>query len=202
MVDRYARPSPTLPSVPLLITEDKDDFAEIQKDIHREIKPRSAIERIYVEEMAALRWESLRLRRCKTAIINKAFRPAMAALLTRLLSGPGADPIRCDDGALELTERWFTDAAAKKQVAELLRRFGLDESAIEAEAITHSATELVQVDRLLASAEARYTKALRLIGEYRAVLAPQLCEVAGRITVTNGKLLQLENRSSKRSSTA
>ncbi len=199
MIDRYVHP--TLPSVALLITEDKDDFAEIRKAINREIKPRSMIERIYVEEMTALVWDTLRFRRCKTVIINMAYRSALAHLLTNLLSEPGADPIRTDDEASELAQKWFIDAAAKRRVAELLRKSRLDESAIEAEAIRRSAPELEQVDRLLSSAESGRDKALKSIFQYRAVLALQLRELADRITDGNRELLQLESPT-KRPSTA
>jgi len=62
--------SALLPGVPLLITESKDEFERIREALDYQIKPRGIIEQIYVEDIAYLVWEILRLRRSKTAIIN------------------------------------------------------------------------------------------------------------------------------------
>ena len=44
---------------------------------------------MYVEDIAYLVWEILRLRRSKAAIINLAFRDALTEVVTQLLSKPG-----------------------------------------------------------------------------------------------------------------
>ena len=54
----------------LLITESAEDFAALNAALMEEIKPRGTIERLYVDDIAALVWEILRLRRCKVAIVN------------------------------------------------------------------------------------------------------------------------------------
>ena len=63
----------------LLLTESKEDYQVLQKNIEREIMPRNFIEIMYVGDIVALTWEILR--RCKAGIINAAFRVALQNLL-------------------------------------------------------------------------------------------------------------------------
>jgi hypothetical protein len=190
MVERHNRQAALLPVPRLLVTEAEDQFAAIRTALAQELKPRGIIEKIYLQDMTVLVWEIWRLRRCKVAIINSEFRAALASLLTRLLSEPGADPIRIDDEAAALAAAWFIDTAAKERVAELLRASQLDESAVEAEAIRRLAAELERLDRMIASAESRRNKALRNIAEYRGGLAPLLREAGDRIIEGKGFALE------------
>src|SRR5215469_970186 len=137
-------------------------------------------------------WEILRLRRCKVVIINSAFRSALEHLLVQLLKGPGQYDFGVKDEAQALAQSWFTDQEAKKQVSETLGRFDLDESAIEAEAIRRSSSDLELLDRMLTSLETRRDKALGCVAEYRASLAHQLRENSDRIIDGKG-VLRLED---------
>jgi len=190
-----------LPKLPLLITESADEFDALRDAFEQEIKPRGIIEQMYVHDMSAIVWEILRLRRCKVVVINSAFRSALQSLLTQLLRQPGQYGYEVEDEAQTLAQSWFTDQEAKKQVSEILSRFDLDESAIEAEAIRRSSAELELLERMLTSLESRRDKALGCVAEYRASLAHQLRESADR--VIDGKdVLRLEHPSSKRSTAA
>ena len=196
---RRAR-SALLPVSPLLITESADEFDRIHDAFNQEIKPRGITMRMYVADIAYLTWEILRLRRCKMGIINSAFRAALEKLLVQLLREPGGYAHQVEDEAESLAYAWFSDPAARKNVSELLGDFQLDELAIEAEAIRSSAADLERLDRLLASLESRRNKAFRCIADYRASLARQLRESSDRII--DGKVLALENASSKTPSAA
>jgi hypothetical protein len=79
---------------------------------------------------------------------------------------------------------------------EILSRFELDETAIEAEAIRKSSADLELLDRMLTSLESRRDKALGSVAEYRASLAHQLRQSADRIIDGKG-VLRLEDASSK-----
>jgi hypothetical protein len=105
------------------------------------------------------------------------------------------------DEAEELAHAWFTDQEAKKQVSELLSRFKLDDSAIEAEAIRRSSSDLELLDRMLTSLELRRDKTLACVAEYRASLAHELRESADRL-IEGKDVLRLEPASSKRSTAA
>jgi hypothetical protein len=89
----------------------------------------------------------------------------------------------------------------RSRLSETLSRFDLDESAIEAEAIRRSSSDLELLDRMLTSLESRRNKALGCIAEYRASLAHQLWESADRI-IDGKDVLRLEHPSNKRSTAA
>jgi hypothetical protein len=190
-----------LPKLPLLITESADEFDALRDAFEREIKPRGIIEQMYVHDISAIVWEILRLRRCKVVIINSAFRRALRNLLEQFLRQANEDAFDVDDEAEDLARAWFTDQEAKKQVSEILSRFDLDESAIEAEAIRRSSADLELLDRMLTSLETRRNKALGCVAEYRASLAHQLRESADRIIDGKG-VLRLEEAASERSTAA
>jgi hypothetical protein len=84
---------------------------------------------------------------------------------------------------------------------EILSRFDLDESAIEAEAIRKSSSNLELLDRMLTSLESPRNKALGCVAEYRTSLAQQLRDSADRIIDGKG-VLRLEDAASKRSTAA
>jgi hypothetical protein len=190
-----------LPKLPLLITESAEEFDALRDAFEQEIKPRGIIEQLYVHDMSAIVWEILRLRRCKVVVINSAFRSALQDLLTQLLKEPGQYDWHVQNEAQALAQGWFTDKEAKKQVSEILSRFDLDESAIEAEAIRRSSADLELLDRMLTSLESRRNKALGCVVEYRASLAHQLRETADRIIDGKGTL-RLEDTASQRSTAA
>jgi hypothetical protein len=190
-----------LPKLPLLITESADEFDALRDAFEQEIKPRGIIEQIYVHDISSIVWEILRLRRCKVVIINSVFRSALQNLLEELLGQANEDPFEVGDEAQALAQAWFTDQEAKKQVSELLSQFELDESAIEAEAIRRSSSDLELLDRMLTSLESRRDKALRCVAEYRASLAHRLREGADRIIDGKG-VLRLEDTASERSTAA
>src|SRR5262249_24915253 len=141
------------------------------------------------------------LRRCKVVIINSVFRSALQNLLKQLLRQPGHWEYHVEDEAQALAHAWFTDKAAKKRISEILGRFNLDESAIEAEAITASSSDLEWIDRRQTSLESRRDRALGCVAEYRASLAHQLRESADRFVDGKG-VLRLEDAASKRSTAA
>jgi hypothetical protein len=190
-----------LPKLPLLITESADEFDALRDAFEQEIKPRGIIEQMYVHDICAIVWEILRLRRCKVIIINSAFRSALQNLLKQLLRLPGQYEYQVEGEAEALAHSWFTDQEAKKQVSEILNRFDLDESAIEAEAIRRSSSDLELLDRMLTSLESRRDKALGCVAQYRASLAHQLRENSDRIIDGKG-VLRLEDAASERSTAA
>ena len=109
--------SALIPTAPLLLTESKDEFNLIRDTLNDQIKPRGIIEQMYVEDIAYLVWEILRLRRSKAAIINLAFRDALTEVVTQLLRKPGEWKHQLKDRAEKLAREWFSDPDVKKQIA-------------------------------------------------------------------------------------
>ena len=182
----------------LLITESKDDLDQIRDELRGEMKPRSFIEHMYVDEMGHLVWEVLRYRRGKTNLIRLAMRPALEELLPELLRQSGEYSHHHQDEAQQLAQDWFSNEKTRKQVRELLARYGLDEGAIEAQAMRRVADELGGFDRLLASGEARRERALRGIDEYR--FAQELRTSSDRMI--NSKALAIEHNKDEEPSAA
>jgi hypothetical protein len=151
------------PRAPVLITESAEEFEYLVRQLDQDIKPRGIIEETFVRRIAQLIWEIRRYERVKSTIINTAFPDALRHLLDQLSLD--------SEESQELTERWFTEPAAKKEVAERLEQIELDESAIEAEAVRRSAKDLEPVERMLCSLESRLKNALAFIAEYRGVAA-------------------------------
>lgn len=116
--------------MPLLITESEEDFAALTAALTQEIKPHGIVERMYVADIAVLVWEILRVRRCKVAILNTAYKDAVREIVNHLAGSP-------DWGTTErewvdaVSLDWFSKPKARKEVLKLLEEFHLDESAIE-----------------------------------------------------------------------
>jgi hypothetical protein len=145
--------------MPVLITESAKDFEALRQQIVQDLKPQGLIEAGIVRRIASIMWEMMRYERVKSVLINLSFSNALQHLLEQI----GLET----DEAQELSERWFTDAEAKTEVAELLQRIALDEYAIEAEAVRRSSGELESIQRMLCLLESRFKNALASLGEYR-----------------------------------
>jgi len=192
---------------PVLKSESASEQAEIFRELRKEIKPIGVIDRMHVADVASITFEILRLRRCQIGIVNTRFRTALESIIAQLKRDPGKVPNQ--DGsygppgeqARVLALEWFTRKEAKKQVLELLSHFGLDESAIEAEAIRSCITDLERIERLIASLELRRTRALCLVAQYRESLARQLKESSDRL-IDAQTVRRLEDSSSKKTAAA
>jgi hypothetical protein len=182
-------PSQLLQAAPLLITESREDYEQIRYAFIQEIAPRGMLERLYVEDVATLGWDILRLQRCKAALVNSSFRSALVRVLTNILHTTRLK-LCFDEKEEQLAHNWFSDLEARSEVLKRLKRFHLDETAIEAEAMRICAADLERLDRMLASAESRRNRMLRSIAEYRADLALQLRARSDRIV--EGKALAIE----------
>jgi hypothetical protein len=168
-------------------TKSSEEFASLREQISQEIQPKGFIERLYVDDAAALVWDILSLRCYKAGILKAAFLLALQGIVYQLLSRQDYDGFDEHEIAAEkLARGWFENEKAKTQVIKLLERFGLDESAVEAEAFRSRLKELEQVDRLLTFAEARRDKALRSIAEYRQSLAKQIEQNTDQILENDG----------------
>jgi hypothetical protein len=167
---------------PLLITESADEFASLRKELKNEIQPEGAIEQMYLDDFATLIWEILRLRRYKTVIIDNSRLAALRRILLQLLFDRDYDhSYEKDTDAEDLARSWFDNKKAQTRVAQLLRKFQMDEGAIEAEAFRSRAEDLERLERMLTTLEFRRDKALRCIADYRQIFSKQLRQAGDRI---------------------
>ncbi|QOZ78410.1 hypothetical protein XH83_25095 [Bradyrhizobium sp. CCBAU 53351] len=174
MVPRYHSKQfgPSISEGSLLITESKEAFACLQRELAREIQPKNIVEKIFLADVAACVWEMMRLRRCRDHVINLAFGPAIAEILDRVL-GPPETAAECE-ARTALERDWFTKPEARQEVAKRLAAFQLDEGVIEAAAISSQADQLERLDRMMSAQQARLHRAFGAISSYREAFAAQV----------------------------
>ncbi|QHO78242.1 hypothetical protein ACH79_42320 [Bradyrhizobium sp. CCBAU 051011] len=120
---------------------------------------------MWVAEIVKSEWETLRLGKFKSLIVKAARRLAVQSLLAVLLSGAESEDIE------DLAERYFTNKRERKKVEALLRKFGLSEPNIDAEAFRCSIADLAEINRRLVDLGSRRDKILQQLEDYRAGLA-------------------------------
>ena len=133
-----------LPTSPVLLSESAADLDRVRETLNNEIQPRGAVEQLYLLDYAWLTFEVLRLRRCKIAILNTNFVPAIETIFRQLLLQSGYNPGEASATAKDIAQRWFANKQVRKHGARLLRQYRLDVSAIEAEAFRKSAKQIEQ----------------------------------------------------------
>ena len=74
---------------------------------------------------------------------------------------------------VEYLDQWFTERTIKQEILDILAKYGLGESAIEAEAFRQSAADFMTIDQLLAASESARDRALRNFFLCREALAQQ-----------------------------
>src|SRR5689334_12783561 len=143
-------------ATPVLITESVDEFVALRKALDDEIKPNGIIEQAWVDDLAAVMWEILRLLRIKAEILNSAFCKALINILKQVWSEDFEDYFERDRTIADLAWQWLqNDSDAKEKVSELLGQHQLDETAIEAEAFRMRAADLEKLDYMLSRSELR-----------------------------------------------
>jgi hypothetical protein len=162
--------SGTIPLVPLLITESDQEFHRIRQALYQEINPVGIIEEMYVEEIADIIWQIIRLKRCKAGVTNLAFHTASTAILNNLMrAGP------------DVARDWISKPELAKKVETGLAAYKLDGSVIIAQAIKDSSYQLELIEDWLASLETRRDKALVRIAQYRGELGAVLRQATDRL---------------------
>jgi hypothetical protein len=165
MKERSALPKPARYVLP---TESAEHFESEHLAFENAIKPRDKIEQMYVEDISFYNWKTLQRRRSGSAILKEASIDALYDLLTRQLGTMDRS------NAQLLVERWAKgDANAKSEVVEILERFGLDETAIEAEAFSRCSDQLAALEKSEASHASRRDKTLPNLAFYREMTARQ-----------------------------
>jgi hypothetical protein len=161
-------------AAPVLQTEDAAAFVRMVEGIRRDVEPRGLVEDMYVGDIACIIWEMLCLRRYRAALINGEFRAAVAAVAQEMMERSGDATAAHGRRVADLARRWFSDADAREEVRTLLRRFNLDETAIEARAIWRAGPRIADLEMRQAALENRRDKALAGIARFRADFSRQM----------------------------
>src|SRR3954453_5717650 len=162
---------------PLLRSESPAEFQLFHEALEREINPQGVIERMYTRDFAAISWDIARLRRAKIVCINIGWRGGLQRVLTEVQGESAA----LTNDVETLSKDWFAEDGAKARVSSILSKYQLDDSAIEAQALRDAFRFLESIERMLASLEARRSKVLRSIADYRANFAKRRADTADRL---------------------
>jgi hypothetical protein len=149
-----------LAPAPLLPGEKQADYADVAMRVVRGARPRDAIEEFLVRDVVDLTWEILRLRRIKAGML----RASMSAGVGKVLDAVGYTYLQRN----ALSENWAAgDEGARKKVDAILAKAGLTIEEVTAKTLEMKIDVFEQIDRILASTEARRNNALREIDRHR-----------------------------------
>jgi hypothetical protein len=152
---------------------------------------------MYMREFIELSWDSKRLRRWKANILDTARRVALEHLLQQLPAKWDSLFHDIGDDPEDVSQLYFVNEQARTAVLNVLARFQLDESAIEAQAFRDTLPVLDLIEKQLTSVEARRDRALACLAGYRETLAGQLRETADRMLErTESRMLDNQPKSS------
>jgi len=167
---------------PVLITESVEEFVALRKQLDDEIGPNGVIEHAWVDDLAVVMWEIMRLLRIKAEILNGAFCKALIKILEQVWSEDFENYLERDHAIEDLAWKWLrNDSDAKEKVSELLAQHQLDETVIEAEAFRMRAEDLERLDFMLSRAELRREKLLTGIAAFRQGLAKLVRQVSDEL---------------------
>ena len=108
-------------------------------------------------------WERRRFQRCKPALLATEYRYAVRRVFERL----GLNDTKNLD---QIADRWLAGGEGKEQVRKALADFNLDETAIEAAALTIRKKEYEIFTKLETASGARRDRSLRTSLELRPLL--------------------------------
>src|SRR6185436_12295993 len=122
------------------------------------LQPHDIIDWLQVKDFTDDAWESLRLRRYKVPVMDLERKRALETVLRKLLNDKSPN---CFKEAEQYADRWFADAEGRKEVTELLAKYGLDAECIAAQAFLLSEPSLQKMNQMIEAAEARRGRNLR-----------------------------------------
>jgi hypothetical protein len=179
-------PSKTYFDPMVLPTESEEEFNKLIEELKVEFGTASFVVRMYIQDVANILFEIVRLRRVKVATLNRAFEAAVKQLLSQIVPNGAKGPRPILGWKLEdMAKRWRSNQKIRDRVSWMLDKAGFDESAIEAEAYRQAFKEIEGLDHLLASAEGRRDRALRMIAGYEESLAVRLQQGGARMLEAN-----------------
>ena len=149
------QPTPNSPSIleqqlqaPVLAAGEKlEDFRALVAEVSAALQPKTFLERLEVNDLCHAFWEEQRFRRQQAAL------PAATGLkaLQCLLAAIGFEP----DALTIATDYFGVDGEERTTATALLRRFGITDDAIAAQASQHNLPTLSALERLLGNRQAR-----------------------------------------------
>jgi hypothetical protein len=151
---------------PLIDGEDGTNYDVILERISADVAPADFVEEIWVRNVVDLVWDSVRLRRLKSQLLQAAAHEGLERLLASIIDWQRAD---------QLSRKWaLGDEEAMGEVERLLGRAGLTFDAVMAQTLAARIDDVERIDRMVIIAEARRDAVLREIRSRRAAFGQAL----------------------------
>jgi len=151
---------------PLIDGEDGTNYDVILERISADVAPADFVEEIWVRNVVDLVWDSVRLRRLKSQLLQAAAHEGLERLLASVIDWMQAGP---------LARKWaLGDEEAMGEVERLLGRAGLTFDAVMAQTLAARIDDVERIDRMVIIAEARRDAVLREIRARRLAFGQAL----------------------------
>jgi hypothetical protein len=151
---------------PLIDGEDETNYDVILERISADVAPTDFVEEIWVRNVVDLVWESVRLRRLKSQLLQAAAHQGLERLLASVIDWMRAE---------QLSRKWaLGDEEAMGEVERLLGRAGLTFDAVMAQTLAARIDDVERIDRMVIIAEARRDAVLREIRARRLAFGQAL----------------------------
>jgi hypothetical protein len=153
-------------SLPVLNSEEQNMYWALYESIVKALKPDDPHEYLLMKTIADCDWQTIRYERAKSRIIDLKFKEALKNVLRPLME-KGTILISPEHDADGLSRDWYADEETKRTIKDHLCDYGLDELAVEAEAIRLAMKELAALEQLVQSNERRRSWAYRDLQMWR-----------------------------------
>jgi hypothetical protein len=153
----------------ILSSENPKHYDEVLKALIKLFRPKDILQWFGVKNLQNLLWEQYRMNRLKPAVIETARKDGLVRLLSSIANASVVNSMEAQEAATQ----WFADSSERERVGDLLRRYNLSESAIDAKAFLLHADQLQTLEKMQLSNEARQYELLRQLEQERQFLIDQ-----------------------------
>ena len=174
---------------PLITGEEPADYDDLLDRFIATVKPKDAIEWVWLKDVVDLVWEVQRLRRLRSALLVTARIAAMKRILWPLIKRDRFDSLEVfgQDAVNDTANGWARgETIAVHEVEKLLTEHRLSIDAVMANAFVHHIRELESIERMMATAEIRRDRILNEIEKRRDAIAWRLREAASNVVDAEG----------------
>ena len=185
VVAAAARPAEVLPTdiadfigkLSLLETEVAADYDALFHRLAETVKPKDAVEWIWVADVTHLVWEMRRLRGMRDVIVERETARGLGDLVEDIL-GADHEWYDVEDTRDRLIAHWNSGNAFRRQVVRrFLKTRGVDLPQVHAEVYRRRLDELIKLEGLIANLGRRRDSVLREIERRRDTVARRLRDV-------------------------
>jgi hypothetical protein len=151
---------------PVIDGEDETNYDVILERISADVAPADFVEEIWVRNVVDLVWDSVRLRRLKSQLLQAAAHQGIERLLASIIDCRSAG---------QLARKWaLGEEEAMGDVEQLLGQAGLTFDAVMAQTLAARIDDVERIDRMVIIAEARRDAVLREIRSRRSAFGQAL----------------------------